>query len=139
MKKIFLTATVSFAASGALAYEPAVEKEFSEIAEQGCSNRGGDFMIRGMVSSADEDTVVLSDPTNPRSTVSVTLPGRGPWARTKGVFTKSKHETSDERLNELSTTRTLVMVTAKCKGNGTPIARNISYENADGTRGSITF
>ena len=139
MKSIFLTSTVLLAASGAFAYEPAVEQEFSVIASQGCNNRDGDFIIHGMVSSANENTLVLSDPADARSTISVTLPGRGPLARVKGVFGQSKHEASDQRLNELRATRTPVVVTLQCKGKGTPNARNISYENSDGTNASITF
>jgi hypothetical protein len=142
MKSILLIATVSIAAGGAFAafaFKPAVEREFSEIASQGCSNRDGDFIVRAMVSSADENTVVLSDPDRPRSTLSVTLPGRGPLARIKGVFTKNKYEASVQRLNELRSTRTPVVVTLKCRGDGTPNARNISYENSDGTQSSISF
>jgi hypothetical protein len=126
------------AASAAFGYKPAVEEEFSDVASQGCRNRNGDFIIRGVV-SATEDTVVLSDPTSSRSTISVALAGRGPLARAKGVFGKSKYEASDERLNELRDTRTPVVVTLKCNGRGTPIARNISYENSDGTNASISF
>lgn len=128
-----------FAASAAFAYEPAVEQEFSDVAANGCRNRDGDFIVRGMVSSADEDTVVLSDPDRSRSTISVTLPGRGPFARVKGMFGKNKFEASDERLNDLRSSRTPVIVTMKCNGGGSPIARSISYENRDGTQSSISF
>jgi hypothetical protein len=138
MKSILFLSSV-LAASAAFGYKPAVEQEFSDVASQGCRNRNGDFIIRGMVSSATEDTVVLSDPTSSRSTISGALPGRGPFARAKGVFGKSKYEASDERLNELRDTRTPVVVTLKCNGRGTPIARNISYENSDGTNASISF
>ena len=92
-----------------------------------------------MVSNANENTLVLSDPLDARSTLSVTLPGRGPFARVKGAFTKGKYEASAERLNELRTARSPVVVTLECKGNGTPVARNISYTNSDGTRESISF
>jgi hypothetical protein len=139
MKTVLLASAVVLAASGAAAYKPAVEQEFSEIAALGCNNRDGDFIVRGMVSSATEETVVLSDPANPRSTISLTLPGRGPFARAKGVFSKNKYEASDERLNQLRESRTPVVVTLKCKGSGTPIARNISYENSDGSNASISF
>lgn len=139
MKLFFLTTAAFLAASSAFAYEPAVERDFDDIASNGCSNRDGDFLVRGMVSNANESTVVLSDPLDARSTVSVTLPGRGPFARAKGVFAKSKYEASAERLNKLRTERMSVVVTLKCKGNGTPIARNISYENSDGTQSSISF
>jgi hypothetical protein len=138
MKTIAFVSTF-LAAGAAFAYKPAIEQEFSNVASQGCRNRDGDFIIRGLVSSADEDTVVLSDPESPRSTLSVTLPGRGPLARAKGVFGKSKYEASDERLNDLRNTRTPVVVTLKCKGGGTPVARNISYEASDGSQVSISF
>jgi hypothetical protein len=137
--KSFLFASTLFAASAAFAYKPAVEQEFSDVAASGCRNRDGDFIIRGMVSSATEDTVVLSDPDSSRSTISVTLPGRGFFARARGVFGKSKHETTDDRLNELREARTPVIVTLKCKGAGTPVARNISYEESDGGNASISF
>ena len=120
-------------------YRPAQERDFSDFASSGCKNRDGDFIIRGMVSSANEDTLVLSDPRNSRSTVSVTLPGRGPFARVRGVFGKSKHEASDELLNELRASHSLVQVTLKCQGDGTPQAQQIGYENSDGTHAAISF
>ena len=139
MRSFFLTTTVLLAASSAFAYKPAVEREFDEVASRGCSNRDADFMVRGMVSNATENTLVLSDPRDGRSTISVTLPGRGPLARVKGAFTKGKYEANAERLNELRATRSPVVVTLECKGNGTPIARNISFANSDGTQGAISF
>src|SRR5688572_7103873 len=139
MKLLLLTGASVLAASNAFAFEPAVEREFDDIASSGCSNRDGDFIVRGMVSNANENTLVLSDPRDARSTLSVTLPGRGPFARVKGAFTKGKYEASAERLNELRRTGEPVVVTLECKGNGTPLARNISYANSDGTRGSVSF
>ena len=139
MRLFILTTTAFLAASSAFAFEPAVERDFDDIASTGCSNRDGDFIVRGMVSNANENTLVLSDPIDARSTLSVTLPGRGPFARVKGAFTKGKYEASAERLNELRTAQEPVVVTLECKGNGTPVARNISYEDSDGERGSISF
>ena len=137
--KPFLASICILTATSAFAYKPAVEQEFSDVAAHGCNNRNGDFILRGLVSSATEDTLVLADPTNTRSTISVTLPGRGPIARAKGVFGKNKYEASEQRLNELRGTRTAVVVTLQCRGNGTPTARNISYQNSDGTDASISF
>ncbi len=57
----------------------------------------------------------------------------------QGRLYEGKYEASAERLNELRTARSPVVVTLECKGNGTPLARNISYANSDGTRGSISF
>jgi hypothetical protein len=139
MKSLLFASGLLLAANSAFAYKPAVEQEFSDIASNGCTNRDGDFILRGLVSSATEDTVVLADPIDTRSTISVTLPGRGPFARAKGVFGKSKYEASEKRLNELRGTRTPVVVTLQCRGKGTPTARSISYENSDGTSASISF
>lgn len=140
MKHIYALVAGALAVSAsALAYSPAEERDFAEFAAAGCKNRDGDFIIRGMVSSANEDTLVLSDPTNSRSTTSVTLPGRGPLARVRGAFGTSKHEASNQQLNELRFSRTPVVVTLKCKGDGTPLAQEISYINADGTHAAISF
>ena len=139
MRSLFVTTAVFLAANTAFAYKPAVEREFSDIAAHGCNNRDGNFIVRGMVSNANENTLVLSDPRDDGSTISVTLPGRGPLARVKGAFTKGKYEASAERLNELRTSRSPVLATLECKGDGTPIAVNLSFENSDGTQGSISF
>ena len=139
MRPFYVLCAAAFATTGALANEPAVERDFSDIAADGCRNRDGDFIVRGLVSNANEDTLVLAAPTNSRSTVSVTLPGRGPFARVRGVFGKSREERVDQMLNDLRDTDTLVVVTMKCKGNATPVARSISYRNADGSEGSISY
>lgn len=120
-------------------YEPAGEQEFQEIASGGCRNRDGDFIIRGLVSNVDEDTVVLFDPDDSRSTMSLSLPGRGPLQRAKGVFGRNKYEATAARLNELRLSRAPVVVTLRCQGDGTPIARSLSYRNADGSRESIAY
>jgi len=140
MKHIYLALTALVVSTSALAaYTPAEERDFGEFAASGCKNRDGDFIIRGMVSSANEDTVVLSDPTDSRSTTSVTLPGRGPFARVRGAFGTSKHEASNQQLNDLRMSRTPVVVTLQCKGDGTPLAREISYINSDGTHAAISY
>ena len=139
MRSIYLVVAALATSTSAFAYEPAEERDFGEFAASGCRNRDGDFIIRGMVSSANEDTVVLSDPTNSRSTTSVTLPGRGPFARVKGALGTSKHEASDQQLNELRMSQTPVVVTLKCKGNATPLAQEISYINSDGTHAAISY
>ncbi|MEO8467556.1 MAG: hypothetical protein ABI640_19705 [Gammaproteobacteria bacterium] len=132
--------SVAFMAScAAMAYRPAEERAFGEIAAGGCNNRNGDFIVRGMVSNATEDTVVLSDPADEASTMSLRLPGRGPLARVKGFFSRNKYEATLRRLEELRAERTPVVVTLKCRGDGAPAARNISYTNEDGSAGSITF
>ncbi|HSC16865.1 MAG TPA: hypothetical protein VLI71_17180 [Gammaproteobacteria bacterium] len=140
MKRLLLLSAALVASSGASAqYAPAEERGFAEFASRGCNNREGDFIIRGMVSSANEDTLVLSDPADSSRTMSVTLPGRGPFARARGVFGESKHELTDQRLNEMRASGTPVVVTLKCQGDGTPIAQEISYTNLDGTRAAISF
>ena len=140
MRSIYLVAATLAASTSAFAYEPAEERDFGEFAASGCKNRDGDFIIRGMVSSANENTVVLSDPTNSRSTTSVTLPGRrGPIARVRGAFGTSKQEASNQQLNELRVSHTPVVVTLKCNGDATPLAQEISYVNSDGTHAAISY
>ena len=133
---LFVTLLV---ATAAMAYRPAEERSFGEIAASGCNNRDGDFIVRGMVSNATEDTVVLADPADEATTMSLSLPGRGPLARAKGFFSRSKYEATQKRLERLRSDHTPVVVTLKCRGSGTPAARNISYTNEDGSAGSITF
>lgn len=120
-------------------YEPAGEQEFQQIAAGGCRNRDGDFIIRGVVSNADEDTVVLSDPRDSRSTISLSLPGRGPLQRVKGVFGRNKYEATNASLDALRESRTPIVVTLRCQGDGTPVARSLSYVNADGSSESISY
>jgi hypothetical protein len=134
-----LLLAISATGCAAFSYEPAGEQDFQQIASGGCRNRDGDFIIRGLVSNADEDTVVLYDPEDSRSTISLSLPGRGPFQRAKGVFGRSKYEATDMRLNELREARTPVVVTLQCQGDGTPLARSLGYLNADGSRESISY
>ena len=103
MRYGYFLATALAVSTSVIAYEPAEERDFGEFAASGCRNRDGDFIVRGLVSSATEDTVVLSDPANSRTTTSVTLPGRGPFSRVRGAFGKNKQEASKEALDELRT------------------------------------
>jgi hypothetical protein len=98
----------------ALADTPAEERDFEEFAATGCKNRNGDFIILGVVSSVNEGTLVLADPTKARSTTSVTLPGRGGGSR----------EATAQTLGELRAQRALVVVTMECKGDATPLAQH---------------
>ena len=122
-------ATALAVSASAFADTPAEERDFGEFAATGCKNRNGDFIIRGVVSSANEGTLVLADPTNSRTTTSVTLPGRGAGGR----------EATNQTLSELRSSRTPVVVTMECKGDATPLARHISYVNRDGTHAEISF
>ena len=106
-----------------------MQRDFGEFAASGCKNRDGDFIIRGLVSSANERTLVLVDPMNSQSTTSVNLPGRGGDSR----------EATNQKLAELRPGRTPVVVTMQCEGDGTPLARQISYTDQDGRNGAISF
>ena len=139
MRPLLVLCGAALATAGALADQPAVEQDFTEIAAEGCKNRGDDFIVRGMVSRADEDTLVLSDLTTSRRTLAVALPGRGPLAGLRGVVGKSREEKVYERLQALHDNDTVVVVTLTCKGNATPVARNISYKNSDGSDESISY
>ena len=85
------------------------------------------------------DKVVLYDPDDLRSTMSIALPGRGPLQRAKGIVGRNKYEATDASLNELRISRTPVFVTLRCQGDGTPIARSLSYRNEDGSSESISY
>ena len=139
MRPFYVLCAAALVTAGAFADEPAVEQDFSEIASDGCKNRGGDFIVRGMVSKANEDTLVLSDLSNSRSTLSVALPGRGPLAGLRGVIGKSREEKVYERLQALHDDDTVVVVTMTCKGNAAPVARNISFRTEDGSEESISY
>jgi hypothetical protein len=129
VKNIYLVATALAVSVSAFADTLAEERDFGEFAASGCKNRNGDFIIRGLVSSANEDTLVLADPTNQRTTTSVALPGRGGGSR----------EATNQKLGELRAERTPVVVTMQCEGDGTPLARQISYTDRDGRNGAISF
>jgi hypothetical protein len=137
--RLYVLCAAVLATAGTFADEPAVEHDFGKIASEGCKNRGDDFIVRGMVSQANEDTLVLSDLSNSRSTLSVALPGRGPLAGLRGVIGKSREEKVHERLQALHEDNTVLLVTLTCKGNATPVARNISYRTADGSEESISY
>lgn len=143
MKAVYALCATGLAAAlataGAFADQPAVEQDFEKIASDGCQNRGDDFIVRGMVNSANEDTLVLSDLSNSRRTLAVSLPGRGPLAELRGVIGKSREEKVYERLQELHDDSSVVTVTLTCKGNATPVARSISYQAADGTEETISY
>jgi hypothetical protein len=123
---------------GCVSYQPTTEQDFRGLALNGCKG-DQELMVRGQVSSATENTVVLSDPSNSQSTMSVKLPGRGTVARLQGMVGTSKYEESRAELNRLGTSGTPVTVTMQCQGHNAPLARNITYDNADGSRSSITF
>jgi hypothetical protein len=139
MRPLYVLCVAALVTAGAFADEPAVERDFDEIASDGCKNRGGDFVVRGMVSKVNEDALVLSDVSNSRRTLSVALPGRGPLAGLRGVFGKSREEKVYERLQALHDDDTVVVVTMTCKGNAAPVARNISFRTEDGAEESISY
>jgi hypothetical protein len=128
MKNIYFVAALVVSTS-AFADTLAEERDFAEFAATGCKNRNGDFIISGLVSSANEGTLVLADPMNPQSTTSVSLPGRANDSR----------EATNQKLAELRAGRDRVIVTMQCDGEGTPRARQISFVDQDGRNGAITF
>jgi hypothetical protein len=129
VRNIYLVTAALAVSVSAFADTLAEERDFGEFAASGCKNGNGDFIIRGLVSSANEGTLVLADPTNARSTTSVSLPGRGGDSR----------EATNQKLAELRAGRTPVVVTMQCEGEGTPLARQISYTDQDGRNGAISF
>ena len=139
MRPFYVLCAAALATAGAFADEPAVEQDFRKIAADGCKNRGDDFIVRGMVNTATEDTLVLSDLAGSRQTMSVALPGRGLLAGLRGVIGKSREEKVYQRLQALHDDSTVVRVTLTCKGQATPVARNITYRTKDGAEESISY
>jgi hypothetical protein len=139
MKRVYVLCLAVLGPTLATAAEPAVEQEFREVAENGCKNRNRDFIVQGMVSNATENTLVLAALDNSRLTLSVELPGRGPFAGLRGAFGKSREERVDEKLNQLRDDSVPVVVTFTCKGDATPVARSITFTDEDGSRGSISY
>ncbi len=119
-------------------YQATREVSFATVARGGC---GGDglVIVRGQVSNATENSIVLTDPGEPTSSIAVRLPGRGVVARLKGMVGTNKYEESHEVLTRLKADGSPVTVTLDCKGNTAPTAQNLSYTNPDGSRSSITF
>lgn len=139
MRQLYLLCAAALAPALATAAEPAIEAEFREIAEDGCKNKNSDYIVRGMVSSANENTLVLAGLDNSRLTLSVDLPGRGPFAGVRGAFGKSREERVNEQLQRLHDDSVPVVVTFTCKRDAAPVARTITFTNLDGTRGSISY
>ena len=139
MRRFYVLCAAALATAGAFADEPAVEQDFSDVALDGCKDRGHDFIVQGLVSTATEDTLVLADPAGSRKTMSIALPGRGPLAGLRGVVGKSREEKVYQRLQELHNNSTVVRVTLTCKGHATPVARNISYRTKDGSEETISY
>ena len=142
MRNIVLAITTALLAGGcaSMTYRPATQESLSRVVNDGC--RSGDTaIVRGQVSQASENTVVLSDTTNPSTTLAIDLPGHGsPSATMHRWLGTNKYQLTVEKLNQLRAQGTPVTVTLKCKGsNVTPVASNIEFANADGTRVAIAY
>lgn len=137
MKPVLYLSVVALLASCA-SYQATREVSFATVAGGGCGG-AGQVIVRGQVSSATENSIVLTDPDEPTSSMAVRLPGRGMVARLKGMVGTSKYEESNAVLTRLKADGSPVTVTLDCKGNTAPTAQNLSYTTSDGSRSSITF
>lgn len=124
-------------------YRPAVEETLPRLAQNGCGRSGDTVIVVGQVAQAYENSVVLTDVSNPSATLAINLPGRGrpgPAATMRHWLGTGKYELTVEKLNEMRASGTPVTATIECKGNRvTPIARNIEFTNPDGTRVAIRY
>lgn len=131
---------VALVGCGTMNYQPARERDIAQLADQGCGSKGETFIVRGQVSKAYENTVVLWDGVDPQRTMAFTLAGRSPLQRMRGWFGENKYEASRELLNQLSANRTPVTVTAVCQGGQTaPVANNLTYTDTSGQRVAIGY
>jgi hypothetical protein len=121
-------------------YEPVQERSFGALVSEGCRDDGEQMLVTGYVSRAYEDTVVLWDGIDPQATVAVKVPGRTLTSRMRGWFGDSKHEVSQERLNDLITRKVPVTVNLTCQGeNMAPVVTHASYTDAQGQRVAIAY
>jgi hypothetical protein len=139
LKPIVCMSAVLIGGCAGLSYQPTGEQAFGQAAAQGCAGNQGRFIVRGNISQAYEDSVILSDPADARSTMAVMLPGRGTLARLQGTVSTNKYQASQQRLTELGLSGIPVVATLECRGGDAPRARNFSYTNEDGSSGAITF
>lgn len=142
MKTIALAISTALVVGGCanMTYRPATQESLSKIVSDGC--RSGDTaIVRGQVSQAYENTVVLSDITSPSTTLAINLPGRSsPGATVHRWLGTSKYQLTADKLNQLRAQGTPVTVTVDCKGpKVAPVARNIEFANADGSRVAIAY
>jgi hypothetical protein len=142
LKTIVLAISASVVAGGcaSMSYRPATQESLTKIVDDGC--RSGDTaIVTGQVSQAYENTVVLSDRNNASTTLAIELPGRGsPGATMHRWLGTSKYQLTAEKLNQLRAQRTPVTATIECRGSKIPpVARNIEFANADGTRVAIAY
>ena len=140
MKHIYGLVATGLAVTGsAFAYTAAERRDFAEFAATACNNRDGDFVIRGLVSSVNESTLVLADPTNSRITTTITLPGRAPSAASRARWEPASAKRLINRSASFDRSRTPVVVTMKCEGDGTPLAVAIGYSYVGGFNGAVSF
>lgn len=125
VKHVYIAVAAFALSASAFAVTLDEERDLGEFDAMGCKDRSANISIRGFVSSANESTLVLADPTNARITASVTLPRRSREA--------------SQTLSELRSSRTPVVVTVKCQGDGTSVVQEISYTSLNGTHGAISF
>ena len=142
MKTIVLAVTAALLAGGcaSMTYRPATQESLSKVVDDGCAS-GDTAIVTGQVSQAYENTVVLADRTNPSTTLAIDLPGRGtPGATMHRWLGTSKYQLTAEKLNQLRSQGTPVTATIECKGSkAPPIARNIEFANADGSKVAIAY
>lgn len=142
LKAIILALTTAVLVSGCanMTYRPATQESLSKVVDDGC-RKGDTAIVTGQVSQAYENTVVLADAKDPSTTLAIDLPGRGsPSATVHRWFGTSKYQLTAEKLNQLRAQGTPVTATIECKGaKVAPVARNIEFADADGTKVAIPY
>jgi hypothetical protein len=142
LKTIVLAFSTALVAAGcaSMNYHPATQESLSKIVDDGCPS-GDTAIVTGQVSQAYENTVVLADGANPATTLAIDLPGQGsPSATMHRWLGRNKYQLTAEKLNQLRAQGTPVTATIECKGSKTPpVARNIEFADADGSKVAIAY
>jgi len=134
-----LPAAVLLGGCASANYRPVQEVSFQQFTSGVCDNGGRQVAVSGQVSKAYQNTVVLSDAVDPQRTAAFTLKRPGAGSKVRGWFGTNRYELTQQRLNELSTQGTPVMIRAECQGKGVAaVAESISYDQ-DGRRVAIEY
>lgn len=136
---VAILSMVGAAGCSSYAYDPVEKLDIGRLADDGCK-KGERIAITAEVSQVYEDTFVLWDGDDPKTTYTLRFREPGFGRKTKGVFGKNRYESAYEALRDLMADREPVDVTLLCQGERkTPIATRFSYRDDDGEEIAYEF
>ena len=97
-----------------LDYKPINSSEFASLVSDGCSTKDNRFNVRGRVSAAYKETVVLWDGVETGKTAAVRLPRQGIGSKIRGSVAKSRYDVNLEVLRRLQGTDQTASFSLQC-------------------------